>query len=199
MVSSRLKKRFEGWVASGVGPLASMGFTPNSLTLMGLASSLAAAWCYLNWMINDLMLPAAAALILLSGLLDAVDGVLARITGKASILGGYLDSVSDRYSDATVLSAIALSGLCHPAWGLAAVVGSVMVSYARARAEASGVSMAGVGLAERAERMLFLVAVTVAAYFRLELLRWGVAILAVLSHLTVLQRSIRLYGETKKG
>ena len=143
------------------------------------------------------MLP--AALVLLSGFLDAIDGALARTTGKASVFGGFLDSVSDRYSDAVVLSAIVLAGLTAPAWGLAAVAGSLMVSYTRARAEASGVKMAAVGLAERAERMLLLSAVTFAAYFWLELLGWGVAILAVLSHLTVLQRAAHFYRETKKS
>jgi archaetidylinositol phosphate synthase len=145
------------------------------------------------------MLMAAAGLSLVSGFLDAVDGVLARTTGRVSALGGFLDSVSDRYSDAVVLSAIVLAGLSHPVWGLAAVVGSVMVSYTRARAEASGVGMAAVGLAERAERMLLLSAVTFAAYFWLELLGWGVAILAILSHLTVLQRVTHFYRETKKS
>lgn len=199
LVSSRLKEKFEGLIASNVGFLGSIGLTPNTLTFMGLVASFIAAWCYMNWWINRFMLPAAAALVLVSGFLDAVDGVLARATGRASALGGFLDSVSDRYSDAVVLSAIVLGGLCRPFWGLAAVVGSLMVSYARARAEASGVGMAAVGLAERAERMLFLAAVTFAACFRIELLGWGVVLLAVLAHLTVIQRAAHFYGEVKKG
>ena len=198
MVSSRLKKAFEGWVARGVVPLVSVGVTPNALTVMGVAVSFAAAWCYVNWRANGLMLGAAAVLVLLSGLIDAVDGVLARATGNATAFGGFLDSVSDRYSDAVVLSAVVVSGLCSPWWGLAAVVGSLMVSYARARAEAAGVGMAGVGLAERAERMLFLAVVTFASYFRLELLGWGVAILAVVTHVTVLQRAAHFRREVGK-
>jgi len=196
LVSSRLKEKFEGWVAPRVRILASAGLTPNALTLLGLAASLAAAFCYLNWRIGDLLLPAAAALVLISGLLDALDGVLARAVGGASAFGGFLDSVADRYSDAVVLSAVVVAGLCDPVWGLAAVVGSIMVSYARARAEAAGVGMASVGLAERAERMLLLAAVTFAAYFRLDILRWGVLLLAALSHLTVLQRAVHFLRET---
>ena len=198
MVSSRLKKKFEGWVATRVGVLASAGLTPNAVTLLGLVASLAAAWCYLNWRLSGLMLPAAAGLVLLSGLLDALDGALARACGGASAFGGFLDSVTDRYSDAVVLSAVVVSGLCHPAWGLAAVIGSMMVSYARARAEAAGVGMAAVGLAERAERMLLLAAATFAAYFRLEVLGWGVMLLAALSHLTVLQRAFHFLREMKR-
>jgi len=91
-----------------------------------------------------------------------------------------------------------VAGLCDPAWGLAAVVGSLMVSYSRARAEAAGVGMAAVGLAERAERMLLLAAVTLAAYFWLDVLGWGVVLLAALSHLTVLQRAVHFHRETKR-
>lgn len=198
MVSSKFKKMFEEKVASSVAPLVSLGLTPNILTVMGLAASGAAAWCYLNWSSNPLLLPAAATLVLLSGLLDALDGVLARKTGKASAFGGFLDSVADRYSDAVVLAAITVSGLCHPVWGMAALIGSMMVSYARARAEAAGVSMAAVGLAERAERMILLIAVSYGAYFRLELLGYGVILLALISNLTVLQRAAHFYEETKK-
>ena len=197
MVSSRLKKKFEGLVALRVSALASVGLTPNAVTLLGLAASLVSAFCYLSWRTSRLMLPAAAALILLSGLLDAVDGVLARATGHVSAFGGFLDSVSDRYSDAVVLAAVTIAGLCDPAWGLAAVIGSMMVSYARARAEAAGVGMAAVGLAERAERMMFLAVVTFVAYFRLEVLGWGMALLAALAHLTVLQRALHFYRETR--
>jgi len=165
---------------------------------MGLLASFTASYCYISWKINALMLPTAGALVLISGLLDAVDGVLARSTGKVSAFGGFLDSVFDRYSDAVVLSALILGGLCHPVWGLAAIVGSLMVSYARARAEASGIGMAAVGFAERAERMLLLAIATFAAVFNLELLDWGVVLLAVLAQLTVLQRVIHFYGEAKK-
>jgi len=198
LVSSRLKKKFEGWAAPRMGALASMGLTPNAMTLLGFVASTAAALCYLNWRLNRLMLPAAAALILLSGLIDALDGVLARTRGMASAFGGFLDSVTDRYSDVVVLAAVTVAGLCDPVWGLAAVVGSLMVSYARARAEAAGVGMASVGLAERAERMLLLAAVTLISCFRLEALSWGVMLLAVLSHLTVLQRALYFFGEIGK-
>lgn len=199
MVSGGLKERFEALAVSWVEPLVSLGLTPNLLTLIGVAASAVAAFCYLGWRAGGFVLPAAGVLVLVSGLVDALDGVVARATGKASAFGGFLDSVCDRYSDAVVLSAILVGGLCDPAWGLAAVVGSLMVSYARARAEAAGVGMASVGLAERAERMLFLAAVTFAASFRLEALGWGVAVLAVLAHFTVLQRAAFFYSETRKS
>jgi archaetidylinositol phosphate synthase len=197
LVSSKFKERFEELVARGVTPLASLGVTPNTLTFLGLVASIGSAWSYMNWSANRSALLAASALLLISGLIDAIDGVLARKIGATTMFGGFFDSVSDRYSDAVVLSSIILAGLCHPAWGLAAIVGSLMVSYARSRAEATGVKMAAVGLAERAERMTFLALVTAWAYFRLEMLAWGVIILAVLAHVTVLQRAAHFYSRTR--
>lgn len=198
MVSSKLKEKFEGWVTSGVRPLVSLGITPNALTIIGLVASFISALCYISWRTNRIFLPLAGALILLSGLIDAIDGVLARSSGRVSVFGGFLDSVSDRYSDAVVLSAIVYAGLCHPAWGLAAIVGSLMVSYTRARAEAAGVKMAAVGFAERAERMVFLALISMAAYYNLQILFWGVVVLAVVAQFTVLQRAAHFYKESRK-
>jgi len=198
LVSSKLKKRFEGWIEGKVRPLASLGITPNALSMMGLAASFVSAWCYVNWRSNAYMLPLAGVFILVSGFIDAIDGVLARATGQASAFGGFLDSVLDRYSDAVVLSAIVYAGLCYAAWGLAAIVGSLMVSYARARAEAAGVNMAAVGLAERAERMIFLALATFASYYNVSILGWGIVILAVLAQITVLQRAAHFYKESRK-
>jgi archaetidylinositol phosphate synthase len=82
---------------------------------------------------------------------------------------------------------------------LTAIVGSLIVSYVRARAEAAGVAMASVGLAERAERMIFLSVVTFASYFRLDLLGWGVVVLALLAQFTVLQRVVYFYRVVADG
>jgi archaetidylinositol phosphate synthase len=199
LVSSRLKKKFEEIVGRGVGPLASLGLTPNALTVLGLLASTCSAWAYINWRTNRLYLVAAACLILLSGLLDAFDGVLARKTGKVTRFGGFFDSVADRYSDAVVLGAIIVSGLCDPFWGMAALIGSLMVSYARARAEAAGVAMIAVGFAERAERMILLVAVTLGAYYRIEVLGYGIIVLALIANLTVVQRVAHFMGEVREG
>jgi len=190
MVSSRLKEKFEAAVASAVKPLGGAGVTPNTVTFAGLLVSVLSAWCFYDWRQAVLLLPAAGGLLLLSGLLDAVDGVLARTLGKTTKFGGFLDSVSDRYADLIVVSGIILGGLCDPVVGLAALIGFVMVSYARSRAEAAGVAMAGVGIAERAERIIVLAAATFLSMFWLDALNWGVALLAVLTHLTVLQRAL---------
>jgi archaetidylinositol phosphate synthase len=124
--------------------------------------------------------------------------VLARNYQQATSFGGFLDSLLDRYADAIVFSGIIIGGLCDVSWGLAALAGSLLVSYSRARAEAAGIKMESVGLAERAERMLILAAVTAAALFWLPSLRWGIILLAILSNFTVLQRGLHVYRWLKK-
>jgi len=189
LVSSKLKKRFEEVVLAGVKPFADVGVTPNMVTFLGLLASFASALCYYSWAFSPLLLPAAGLLILLSGLFDAVDGVIARITNKVTAFGGFFDSVSDRYADAIVLTGVTLGGLCNPIAGFAALIGSLMVSYTRSRAEAAGMAMAGVGLAERAERMIILATMTFIAIWWLEALNYGIILLAILSNLTVIQRA----------
>ena len=188
LVSSNLKRKFEDAVTKVVKPLAQAGLNPNYVTLLGFITASFSALCYYFWQFNPFLLTIGGILILVSGLLDAIDGVIARISGKTTVLGGFLDSVADRYSDSIVLSGIILGGLCDLLIGIGALVGSLMVSYVRSRSEASNIGMAGIGIAERAERMILLSVFTFFTLYRIEALNYGVLILAILSNLTVLQR-----------
>ncbi|MCD6479312.1 CDP-alcohol phosphatidyltransferase family protein [Candidatus Bathyarchaeota archaeon] len=197
LVSSRLKEWFQGVVKPLAQLLSDMGLKPNHLTLLGLSISMLSALCYLNLHRAVWMPLAASLLLLLSGLMDALDGVLARIRGEASPLGGFLDSLADRYSDAIVLASITVAGLCPPIYGLAALAGSLLVSYSRARAEVEGVSMAGVGIAERGERVILLSASTLLTYLKAEALPLSILLLALLTHITVIQRALHAYKALK--
>ena len=135
--------------------------------------------------------------MLISGLFDALDGAIARIYGEATKFGGFFDSVLDRYADAVVLSGIIVGGLTNLIWGLAALFGSLLVSYARARAEAAGVKMESVGLAERAERIVIVVAASFLSYVWIDALDWSILLLAILTNLTVVQRAIYFYRAVK--
>jgi len=198
LVSSTFKKQFEEIAKKTVAPLAGLGVTPNHITAAGLIVAVLSAWFYATWDGNRLYLIYAALLILFSGLLDAIDGVLARTTGKVTKFGGFFDSVIDRYSDILILSGIIIGGLCNIAAGLVALAGSLMVSYTRSRAEMEGVKMAGVGFFERAERLVFLVICSVAAYWWLQALEYGVIILAILVHITLIQRVLYFKKEIEK-
>ncbi len=168
----------------------SIGLTPNRVSAMGIAFAVFSALAYWKWQSHSLLPILAPFLLIASGFCDALDGVLARLYGETTTFGGFLDSLLDRYADAIILCGIILGGLCDPFWGLTALMGSLLVSYARARAEAAGVKMETVGIAERAERLVILTIATFLSFAWLEVLGWGVAILAILTNLTVLQRVI---------
>jgi archaetidylinositol phosphate synthase len=129
-----------------------------------------------------------------------LDGIIARLHGESTVFGGFLDSILDRYADAFILVVLIASDLCDAFWGSVALVGSLLVSYVRARAEAAGKKMETIGLAERAERMIILALASFVAFFWLEAkpLNWGVIILAVLTNFTVLQRAIYFYNATRQ-
>ena len=135
--------------------LSRIGLGPNGVTLLGLA--IAGMSAYLIAMGNLL---AGGVVLLASGVFDMLDGALARTTGRATKFGALLDSVVDRLSEALVLLGLLLhytrTGL---EWGVAlvfaALVGSLMVSYLRARSEGLGIECK-VGLMQRPERVVVL-------------------------------------------
>jgi archaetidylinositol phosphate synthase len=195
---TKLKKKVQAMLASEAKAAHNMGLTPNIVTLIGLALALSSAFVYAATRGQSLGILLATILFLASGFCDALDGVIARIYQQTSVFGGFLDSLLDRYSDAAVYAGVIIGGLCDPIWGLAALAGSMMVSYSRARAEAAAIKMESVGIAERAERMLILAVASVAAIFWLPALNVGIILLAVLSNLTVLQRGLHVYNSLKK-
>ena len=187
---TRLKERFQLWISYEAKLAHSVGLTPNHISGIGVLSSIISALLYLNAKAIPSLLVAATIFLLASGFCDALDGALARIYGETTVFGGFLDSLLDRYVDAVVLGGIILGELCDLSWGLAALIGSLLVSYVRARAEAAGVKMETVGIAERAERLIILAVASLLSVLWLETLGWSIVLLAILTNLTVLQRVI---------
>jgi archaetidylinositol phosphate synthase len=195
---TKLKKKVQQLLSKEARVAHNVGLTPNIISAVGIVLSVFASVAYAVGLGQPLMLLVAVVLLLASGFCDTLDGVLARNFQQATVFGGFLDSLLDRYADAIVFSGIIIGGLCNVAWGLAALAGSMLVSYSRARAEAAGIRMESVGLAERAERMLILAVATVAAFFWLPSLNYGIIVLAILSNFTVLQRGWHAYQWLKK-
>jgi archaetidylinositol phosphate synthase len=173
-----------------VKPIASLfnKVNPNTVTVLSLL------FCIGSGLFFAMRLPIIAGILLLiGGFFDVLDGAVARENNRVTDFGGVLDSVSDRYADSAVFVGImwggglAIPGYIENDWiiGAVALVGSLLVSYTRARAEAAGTGKLNIGLAERAERMLLII---IGAFTGL--LQWAVLIVALLSHLTVLHRMI---------
>lgn len=137
-------------------------------------------------------------LILFSGVFDILDGGVARAKGTITPFGGVLDSVCDRYSDGLMFLGIiagAVNGrlVLSPVfqvdgwlWAGFALIGSFLVSYTRARAESAGCQKLSIGIAERTERMIVL-----ALGALLNFIGWALVLIAVFSHITIIQRVLR--------
>jgi archaetidylinositol phosphate synthase len=187
---TKFKQRVQAQLTSVAESLHKLGLTPNHVSILGIILAVLSAITYWQWKFDPILLILAPILMLASGLLDALDGALARQYGEATKFGGFFDSLLDRYADSIILCGIILGELTEVSWGLAALIGSLLVSYARSRAEAAGVKMESVGLFERAERIVLLALVSFISYVWLDALCWGVLLLAVLTNLTVIQRAV---------
>jgi len=171
--------------------LARSRVTPNALTAAGVTlCALASVLVYFEYR-NDILFYWLGALVFVVGsILDILDGALARQSGKGTPFGAFLDSTTDRVSEAFMLGAIALvffrgRNEVALAFAFAAVAGSFLVSYTRARAEALGLK-GDVGIGSRAERVAVITTGLVLAPWGL--LPWAIYALAATAWFTVGQR-----------
>ena len=171
-----------------VGVLARLGVTPNALTVAGFAINVLAGVLI---GLNQLLL-GGLVMVVVAMPLDALDGSLARATGKQTRFGAFFDSVLDRFAEAALLVGLAAyfmqqGDLLSALVAFAAMVGSFMVSYTRARAEGLGLECK-VGLFSRLGRVILM-----AAGLILNLPVIMVWLLAVLSLATAIQRIVHVY------
>jgi CDP-diacylglycerol--glycerol-3-phosphate 3-phosphatidyltransferase len=181
--------------ARSVLGLARTRVTPNALTATGVTLCLVASVVVLFERSDPLVFYWAGAAVFVAGsLLDILDGALARAGGKTTPFGAFIDSTTDRVSEGFMLTAIAyvLARQHHPifvAVVMAAVAGSFLVSYTRARAEALGLR-GDVGIGSRAERVVVITAGLVLAPWGV--LGWAIALLACTAWITVVQRVLHV-------
>jgi CDP-diacylglycerol--glycerol-3-phosphate 3-phosphatidyltransferase len=156
VISERAREATSDLLRDLSSAIARLGLTPNTLTWFGFGLNLVTAWFLFRG-----KLFAGGVLVLAAGLFDALDGSLARTTGRVSPFGAFLDSTLDRFSEAALYLGLLLFFVNQPDSRVAvmlvylAIVGSLMVSYTRARAEALNFDCK-VGLFTRFERILVL-------------------------------------------
>lgn len=195
---TKLKKRIQEMLSTEANIAYKLGFTPNKISVVGFILSLASAVAYaIAPTYSVLCLVLAVVFMLMSGFCDTMDGIVARTFNQTSAFGGFFDSVLDRYADVAIYAGIIISNQWNLTFGLVALSGSVLVSYTRARAESMGIKMESVGFAERAERMLILGVFTIGAVFYLPILDYGLIILSVITHITVIQRVYYVFKALK--
>ena len=180
--------------------LARTRVTPNALTAAGVTlCALASVLVYFEYRHEVLFFWLAAVVFVAGSLLDILDGALARQSGKASPFGAFVDSTTDRISEALMLGGIALvlvreGSELGIALTVAALTGSFLVSYTRARAEALGLR-GDVGIGSRAERVVVITAgLVLAPWVPLEL---AIGLLTATAWITVLQRVLHVRNQLR--
>ncbi len=195
-----LSSKFRGTANSIIIPIAKifafLKISPSLLTFLGLVSSVSTAFFFYEGRLS-----LALIFLILTGFFDVMDGAVARLLNKTSDFGAFFDSVLDRYSDAAVLIGLTLY-LEEYLLGMLALTGSFMVSYTRARAE-HFIPKCDVGLGERAERLIILIAALVVAvaglYPSVEVLYYGLVLLTLIAFSTAIERFSYTYFLMRKA
>lgn len=165
---------------------------PNVLTTIG------ALFGYVSSLYIALDYPIVAGItLLISGFFDLLDGALARQTKNTTLFGGFLDSVLDRYTDLFVLYGVCIYffrkfDFFYSLVTIIAMIGVAIIPYAKARAEAASLRC-NTGILERAERLAILL---IGLFFNL--MPYCIVVLAIFSHVTVIQRIVFVYKEANK-
>ncbi|MCD4673208.1 MAG: CDP-alcohol phosphatidyltransferase family protein [Anaerolineaceae bacterium] len=187
-----LREQFKGVLDAAAGFLLKIGLTPNVLTIVGLVGHFAAAFLLARGRIT-----LAGVVLLLLAPADALDGSMARLQGSIKPFGAFLDSVTDRYVELVIFGGLLLyfipqGDMLACVLVYLAMMGSLMVSYSRARAEAVGIEAKN-GIMTRIERYLVLIP---SLLFHFPVV--GVGIIAVLANITAVQRILRVRRDGNK-
>lgn len=175
----------------------SLGLSPTVWSSIGFVLSIAAATSF-GLSTYSLSLPLVligSIMLLVSGFFDIVDGSVARSTNQSTRKGAFIDSVYDKFAEIFVFIGISLGSLANPVICLVAASMSLMVSYSRARAGSLGIELKGIGIGERAERLLV---IAIAGFIPIQnSLEIGTIIVTILSIITFAQRLRYIVGELK--
>ena len=162
---------------------ASTGLSPNFWTMVGFVFAIISALVYGLGLEFGLII--GGILLLVSGFFDMVDGQVARVTGKTSQKGSYLDSMFDKIAEVAIFLGLLVGGYAEPYLVMLAITLSLLVSYARAKSDALNIKLQGVGIGERAERLLVIAIIGIIGY-----MEPAVIIVVIIAGITLVQRMI---------
>ncbi len=208
MFSRRIQQRARYLVTLIIKPLSGLGITPNMLTVIGLLLSGLTAIVIAQGYISI-----GGWLVLFAGIFDMFDGAMARVRNAATTFGAFLDSTLDRYSEGIILFGLLYYALQHPGlqdphwpmpheqiWMITfvyiALLGSLMVSYTKARAEGLGLECK-TGLLARPERVILLAIGLI--FTSTGIWIWVLALLAVFSNVTAVERIFSIWRATRQA
>ncbi|MGN1044481.1 MAG: CDP-alcohol phosphatidyltransferase family protein [Candidatus Methanomethylophilaceae archaeon] len=185
---------------------------PNTISWLGLITAFVSGVLMYLSHDNHWLLLAGAAVVILSGYFDALDGKIAKLSGKASKKGDYLDHVFDRYADLFMIGGVAISAWCNIYIGLLALVGVLLTSYMGTQAQAVGAPRLYAGLLGRADRVVLSTVFPVIQFVMcmiglgtIQIMDWSISWMeimviyfAVMGNVTAIQRAIITWNNMSK-
>ena len=162
---------------------ASTGISSNGWTCIGLTFAFASAFIY-GWNI-EFSLIIGGILLLVAGFFDIVDGQVARVSQKITKSGSFLDSAFDKIAEVAVFLGILVGGFAEPYLVFLAITFSLLVSFTRAKAESLGVNLQGIGIGERAERLLVIAIIGIIGF-----MEYAIIIVIIIAAITFIQRIV---------
>ena len=188
---NRLREKINPLTARLGTKLGTLGLSPTFWSTVGLVMAIASALSFgLSYQLAGTVslspVVIGSIFLLISGFFDLIDGSVARATNKSTAKGSFIDSTYDKLAEIIVFIGISVGGLANPVICLIAISMSMMVSYSRAKAESLGIDLKGIGLGERAERLLVIAVMGLIPI--LNSIEIGTIIVAILSSFTFIQR-----------
>jgi len=162
---------------------SSTGLSANVWSAIGLGFAFTSAIVYGLQLEYSLIF--GGILLLVSGFFDIVDGQVARFTKTTSQKGAFLDSIFDKIAEVAIFLGILIGNYAEPYLVFLAITLSLLVSYTRARAESVGIKLQGIGIGERAERLLVIAIIGMTSF-----MQYAVIIVVIIAAITFIQRVI---------
>jgi CDP-diacylglycerol--glycerol-3-phosphate 3-phosphatidyltransferase len=192
MLTDKVRQWGRGIVDPIAGFVSRTGISPNGVTFIGFL-----LMAGVGLVLSQGYLQLAGVLLVVAAFFDAIDGTMARMQNRVTRFGGFFDSTLDRYAEAAIFLGILIYYMGRGAsteviLAYATIIGSLMVSYTRARGEGLGISIRG-GLLSRLERMVILV-----IFLLLNQLTIALWILAPLTNFTAIQRIWLMWRATQE-
>ena len=185
---NRIRSKIEPMMNTLGLRLASTGISPNAWTIIGFFVAVLSGIVYSLDL--DLAIVYGGIILLIAGFVDMIDGAVARATKQVSKKGAFLDSTLDRVSEVIIYAGILYASIANTLFVLLAITLSLLVSYARARAESLGIELKGIGIGERAERLMILAIVSILSMISIEIMDYGLIIIIIIAGITFIQRII---------
>lgn len=179
---------------------AASGLSPTFWSSLGFTFAILSSLVYASANIGIIYAAIYGGVILLiAGFFDIVDGSVAKATKQISHKGAFLDSIFDKVAEVAIFLGILYGGFADEKIVLLALGLSLLVSYTRAKAESLRIELKGVGIGERAERLIVIVVFSIFSIIFTDAVEYGMIIVSIIAGITFIQRVVSVVSRIKRN